>query len=278
MLVAGKIIGPNGWDLAVARLNENLTRDTSFGNLGTYAEGFGFAGLGDDTAVALAPAAGGRVLVAGNSRDTATSRLNAVVVQLLETGTPDPAFGDFGAIYFTNGSRSAAAQALRIDGQGRILVAGWIDGVNTADFWIHRLLPSGASDFGFGSGANAVIPFDLTGSPATDLETITALDIDAQGRILAGGIAIRDAGTQQHAAVAARLGANGALDTGFASAGRFVGTFAPPADADPGNAVSGIHATPGGVVMVGYSGGCAASLRLGGDALFANGFEATGGP
>lgn len=286
MLVAGAAWNGSSRDLAVARFNADFSKDAGFASQGTYLEGFGLAGLQDDRAIDVELAGGGLFVVAGNTVSSGGAQTNAVVVQFEANGVPDIDFGNFGGIYFTNGPRSVGAGAVRVDRFGRVVVGGWIGTVNSTELWLHRLLSDGSSDFGFGVGANVVVPFDLAGSSASNVDYATALDIDAQDRILVGGQAVRSANLDDTAAVAVRLNDTGTPDEGFAAGGKVVRNFAEPGivPSDIGNAVASIHATPLGTVL---SGGAvlgpsqqgvtpqyAATLRLaGGDPIFKSSFE-----
>ena len=131
--------------------------------------------------------------------------------------------------------------------------AGWLDTATSADLWLHRLLPDGSSDFSFGVGANAVVPFDLAGLAAANFDTATTLALDADQRLIAVGEGVRNAINRSSNVIAARFLPDGALDPAFGAGGKTVATFNPPAiiSLDYGNTVGNVHVTPRGLLLTG---------------------------
>ena len=287
LLLAGAArVGTTNLDFAVARIRADLVgADFSFGIQGCYLEGFGFSGLQEDHAIDIALRGDGRFLVAGYTQNTSTLQSNALLLQFNANGTIDGDFGNFGAIYFTNGNRSVVSNAVIVDTQQRAVVGGWIETATSADLWLHRLLPDGSSDFGFGVGANAVVPFDLAGLASANFDTATTLVLDEEQRIVAVGEGVRNPIDRSSNVIAARFLPDGALDTRFGAEGKTVATFNPPAiiSFDYGNTVGNVHVTPRGLLLTGANQGLPddfgfprhymATLRLTGDPVLATNFE-----
>lgn len=287
LLLAGAArVGSTNLDFAVARIRADLVgADFSFGVQGCYIEGYGLLGMQEDHAQDIALQDDGRFVVAGYTLNNSTYQHNALLLQFNANGTIDGDFGTFGAIYFTNGNRSVTGHAVVVDAQQRIVVGGWIDGATSADLWLHRLLPDGSSDFSFGVGANAVVPFDLAGLASANFDTATTLALDADQRIVAVGTAVRDYLNYSSNVIAARFLPDGALDPAFGAGGKSVATFNPPGiiNFDYGNTVGNLHLTPRGLLLTGASEGLPddfgfprhymATLRLTGDPVLSTNFE-----
>jgi uncharacterized delta-60 repeat protein len=222
-----------GEDFAVGRLTDNGYFDTSFGFFGgrTY---FGFSDLLggiNSYASAVAIDAQGRIVLAGTAtRDDAHGGGNDFAVgRLTDNGYFDASFGFYGGRTFFNfrdllGGTSAAAYAVAIDAQGRIVLAGSAtrDAAHGSgrDFAVGRLSDNGYFDESFGAFGRQYFGFrDITGGYI--YASAKAVAIDAQGRIvLAGG-----AGSSRHGGgdvfAVGRLSDNGFFDESFGSfAGR----------------------------------------------------------
>jgi uncharacterized delta-60 repeat protein len=214
----GKIvtIGDAGY---MARLNVNGTIDTSFGNGGT-------APTSIITGWALAVQFDGKIIAAGgpnsgrNSMTVARFNANGSVDDgSRKDPTPGDSFGSGGKIsidFFPNGySATANANAIQIDRNGRVIVAGiaWRNSNDAnKDFAVARLTPNGLLDPTFDGDGKAV--FDLSG--AQDQERGVALQAD--GKILLTGLASSSNPNNQNMGLI-RLNPNGTLDPLFGNGG-----------------------------------------------------------
>jgi uncharacterized delta-60 repeat protein len=181
---------------------------------------FDLGGALTDRAAAVAVQADGRIVVAGTVA-TGGSSWAPALARFLPDGSLDASFGNggkvvspFGVIAFND-----SIAALHLLADGRILVAGTADwGAGDQDFWVGRLLPTGAPDTTFGQiaavGATLVL-FDL-GHDLTD--TLGAMTVDRSGRILLAGTV--DVSSTNTDFGVARLSANGVLDTEFSADGK----------------------------------------------------------
>lgn len=148
-LANGRILlaGVAGGDFAVARLNSTGTIDATFGTGGAVR----FNISGTDVASAIAVQADGKILVAGESSG------DFAVARLLSTGALDATFGAAGKVRFNiAGTDRAFAMLLQLD--GKIVVAGDSSG----DFAVARLNTNGSLDSTFGVGGK--VRFNISGT------------------------------------------------------------------------------------------------------------------
>jgi uncharacterized delta-60 repeat protein len=182
--------------------------DPAYGTGGKTTVDFG----GDDLVEASVLQSDGSLVTVG---DTApgTGGDDMAVSRLTPSGAPDPAFGSGGkaTIDFTGGDDKALAVALQPD--GKIIVAGQTTGgLGGEQFAVARLTSVGALDPTFGSGGETTV--DFGGSQ----EGATGALVTPSGQIILTGFANPGATGLDFAA--ARLNANGSLDTTFGSAGK----------------------------------------------------------
>ena len=190
--------------------------DRSFGMEGNVV----FAPVDASTsAFAVAVAEDGRIVIGGwRWAFTETGMpYQAVVWRLLANGAPDLSFGNEGMVVIPTPAGSPVSPAvwsiLPLH-DGSLLAAG-----NVGGFGVAHLLADGQLDATFGVGGVATVAFDdLGGHDATAF----AIARDGDDRILLAGSGSGSGVTSSAVGVAARLSADGMLDTQFASAGRFV--------------------------------------------------------
>jgi uncharacterized delta-60 repeat protein len=174
---------------------------------------------------------GGKILVVGAAtHGNDSSNYDMAVLRLLEDGMIDDAFGNHGWAFvaFDLGSSLAdQANAIAIDSQGRIVLAGIAQSATSYDMGIARLLDSGEPDPDFGSGGRVVVAFNRGDSNADTAASITVLPDD--GLLIGGFVSgLIEVPTQNPVTtlhddfpVVARLKANGTIDPFFANNGRF---------------------------------------------------------
>lgn len=165
------------------------------------------------------------------------------LVRYLADGTLDPAFAGGGKTAVTLPGGSARAQAVVLQDDGRLVVAGVYDpsGSTPANFLVARFTSDGVLD----------PTFDGDGWTATDFGSTTdgawGVAIDGEGRIVAGGFAYATVATADFAL--ARYLNDGRLDTSFGGDGRVTTDFT--ASSDFGMALT-LDAA-GRIVVAGYS-------------------------
>jgi uncharacterized delta-60 repeat protein len=173
-----------------------IMRQTPIGaSDGTYAGGsalplgVSFAGAG---ALALDPS-GTTAYVVG----TAGGSAGAELLHITSAGALDPAFGQ-GSGRFALGSAAAAATAIAVQPDGKLVVAG-------APTFIGRVLPGGGYDASFGTLGIATLP--------TSFSSIAAVGIQTDGRIVVAGAAVANTVT------VLRLLPDGTLDPTYGTGG-----------------------------------------------------------
>jgi uncharacterized delta-60 repeat protein len=273
---------PANRDFGVARFNADLSRDNAFGTDGARLIAFDQGGNNDDYAEALALQPDGKIVVAGyatvttsghTSRDFAIARLNP-------DGSFDSTFGNAGRVWYGyfDPTLDQHAYAVKIDRQGRIVVAGshqW----NSLDydFLVMRLLPNGDLDTaGFlGTGVQFISFEGLVGRP-TSRDIAYDIALQSDGKIVLSGTANRGDTTSSFAV--ARLNDFGEDDTTFGTGSLRVGTFAPGSGTD--DFATAMALGPGGLYVAGRGASGSGSglvdfgiARLKLDLIFADGFQ-----
>ena len=175
-------------DFAVARYNSNGSLDTTFDTDGKVT-----IAIGSDSDIArdLAIDSTGKIVIAGNSSngtyyDFSLTRLNS-------DGSLDSSFGTSGKVITVIGPNEHQVNAIAIESNGKILVAGAYNG----DFAVVRYTNSGIGDTTFGTNGKVTTQFSFGSSYARDLV------IDNTGRIILAGLSTD--GTNEQTAVARYL-------------------------------------------------------------------------
>ena len=204
----GKIVvagfGTSEFDFIIARYTSAGTLDSGFGTGGIVTTDI----LGDDNGCnALALQSDGKIVVTGYAYDGAkyvfaTARYNS-------DGTLDSGFGSGGIVTTAFSTVEARANAIAIQSDGKIVVAGFGRNTNN-DFSVVRYTSAGALDTGFGTGGKKQV------SVGTN-DGATGIAIQSDGKIVVTGYA--QVSTPDYDWCAIRLTSAGALDTGFGSSG-----------------------------------------------------------
>jgi len=185
--------------------------DTSFGGGTLVTPG----GLTDDYVRGVAVQADGKAVVAGFGITTVASGTDFLLVRYLRDGGLDTSFGNGGkvATAFNNGGRSDEAQAVVVQPDGKILVAGTSDqGVSGYDFALARYNADGSLDASFGNGGRVITAF------GNGADKAYALLLQPDGKIVLAGDSAQGANGTDFAL--ARYNADGSLDSGFGSGGK----------------------------------------------------------
>jgi uncharacterized delta-60 repeat protein len=195
---------------ALARYNKNGHLDSSFGTGGKVVVTFDSS---SDYLYAPVIQSDGKIVAAGSTRGTAflLARFNA-------DGSLDQTFGNNGSVETTFGDPTAAARAVVLQADGKIIVVG-VSGAGSYselnDFALARYNPDGSLDPSFGTGGKVKTHFPgvfNTGSSATS----AALQFD--GKLVVGGHYKNERTPHQFAL--ARYNSNGTLDSTFGRAGK----------------------------------------------------------
>jgi uncharacterized delta-60 repeat protein len=221
IVVAGSADTGSGVDFAVARLTGDYgVLDTSFNHSGLQHFNFNTGGFNLDQANAVAMDPYGEIVVAGSAQGAAGT--DFALARLDPNGNLDTNFGGNGLPLFNfnlsgSGSDFDVAEALAVDGQGRIVVAGDAQTASGTDFAVVRLKADGTQFEGtLDSTFNGVGLQHFNFTPGgTDRDFPHALAVDGQGRIVVAG---DTTGNTSDFAVA-RLTPDGGLDPSFGGGG-----------------------------------------------------------
>ncbi len=181
--------------------------DRTFGGDGTVITRFA---LGDARAYAIATQPDQKVVAVGQV--TSSSGTRFAVARYDRDGSLDATFGNHGKVStgFV-GVGNAGAQAVALQGNGRIVVAGWAGNGGTSccsrfAFALARFDADGSLDTSFSGDGRVVTDFAKEGEA-------NAVALQANGKIVAAG---RAGG----AGVLMRFNPNGSLDTSFGHDGK----------------------------------------------------------
>lgn len=218
IVVAGNLLlSDRPRDFAVARLNPDLTLDETFAGDGTTSSDFNG---GSDIVFDVVVQTDNKILVggtAGESSDT-SARTNLAVERFNADGNLDRGFGDGNGKRFIDIEATDGAQALAIQPDGKILLAGYAETADDPFFWdgaIRRLNSNGSDDDSFGDSGQVITDFS---GHSTFLHSMA---LGAGGTIVvAGSNGLGNDGGDS--IEIARYLSNGAPDTSFAGSGKLL--------------------------------------------------------
>jgi uncharacterized delta-60 repeat protein len=222
ILVAGSCT--NGTtQFCVVRYNNSGSLDTNFGSSGTgkIFTSVGAAGgaFGGDNVAATTIQPDGKILVGGYCANSITS-ITFCAARYQPDGSLDPSFNGAGTVSPYLGTDSAFANALALQPDGKMLLAGYCSfPASNFDFCAVRLLSSGALDPTFGNSGSVTTSF----GPFDDHATTIALQPD--GKFLLAGDCNGASDNVNSFFCSARYNPNGTLDTNFGSAGKVLTDF-----------------------------------------------------
>lgn len=226
-------------DFVVARYHADGSPDAAFGDGGiTVTDFFGEY----DLAHAVAVQADGKIVAAGAANRDGGTRASFALARYNVDGSLDADFGVGGKVVagFFNTLKSANAVAVQPD--GRIVLAGYGEFNQRGDFALARFGRDGSPDFTFGFASVTLTEFPSGGAEAT------ALVLQPDGRIVVAGFANNSLGTTSDFALA-RYDRHGFLDRSFGKAGRTTIDFRGGVD----NAYAAAALPDGGIVLAGYA-------------------------
>jgi len=205
ILVAGSSDVNDDFQITVWRFRTNGALDKSFGGRGWVTTDFGNA------AFAIAIQSDDKIVVAGARSRPSDNDLNTsdiALVRYLSNGDLDPTFSRDGRVSTDSGS-SEGADAIAIQADGKIVVAGAMEG-NPDTAFVARYLPNGNLDGAFGNRGRVVFA-------AAQLTEANALNLQPDDKILVLGNG-RDLSLVFHPTLI-RLKSDGDLDDAFGDGG-----------------------------------------------------------
>jgi uncharacterized delta-60 repeat protein len=201
-------------DFAVARFNATGELDQTFGTGGKVTLDF-FSGTDHAEALEIQP--DGRILLAGFARG-ATGLTDFALARLNNDGSLDSSFGTGGKVTTGLAGAYAQARAMALQPDGSIVVGGTLSGPVGPGFAITRYLPNGTFDTTFGTSGWAITKFLKPKEGLTIYESLSALAVQQDGRIVAAGSAGSPQSDFRFAVV--RYLSDGTLDQSFGSRGK----------------------------------------------------------
>jgi uncharacterized delta-60 repeat protein len=236
LIVAGYAFNGDNYDFALARYNSDGTLDPSFGTGGWVLTDF-FDD--DDHGWAIARQVDGKLLVAGYA--TNGGEYDFALARYTVNGSLDATFDGDGLVV-TDINANDQGHAIAVQGDGKILVAGWSNNGTQDDFAIVRYNPNGSLDSTFDGDGRVVT--DISGNN----DRLTTVALDLNGKVMVGGMVYASVETGYDFALARYL-PNGSLDPSFSANGWLTFDFYAGDDS-----VQVLLMQPGGqVVVAGYA-------------------------
>jgi uncharacterized delta-60 repeat protein len=224
-------------DFALARFNADGTLDASFGVAGMVITDFANAA---DYVHALALQSDGKIVAAGSSDSNGVSKTDFALARYNTDGTLDTSFGTGGKVITDFVGASDSAQAIAIQGDGKIIAVGWAFNGTNNDFAMARYNTDGTLDTGCGGSGKVLRDFAGTHDEAS------AVAIQSDGKIVVGGNT--QVGTQRDFAIT-RFTSFCSVDTNFGATQYVSADFAGKDDRIAALTIQG----DGKIVATGYA-------------------------
>ena len=201
----GKIVVVGSDNFSVARYNTNGSLDTSFDRDGKVVT---TVGSGNSVATAVKIQSDGKIIVAGYTQTTPPFPNSFAVVRYNADGSLDSSFGSEGKVVTApavTGLSVVTGNAMVIQGDGKIVVAGSGENAGKTDFAVLRFNSDGSLDTSF--DADGIVTTAIgSGDDVGNALTILA------GKIIVAGSSFN--GTKTNFALV-RYNSDGSLDTTF---------------------------------------------------------------
>jgi uncharacterized delta-60 repeat protein len=234
-------------DFGVARYTSNGHLDRRFGAGGRVVTAFGGSGNAD-VANAVAIDWNGKVVVAGYSYSDASASTDFALARYNPDGTLDSTFNSTGKVLtdLSGSGNTDAAQAVAIDSNGKIVVAGYSNASGISyDFALARYNRDGTLDRSFNSTGKVLTDFSGSGSG----DVAYALALQSDGKIVVAGLS--DASGIPYDFALARYNPDGTLDSAFNFTGKVFTDFSESGSVDVARALA--IQSDGKIVAAGYS-------------------------
>lgn len=232
IVVAGRAYSGTNDDFALARYNTNGSLDNSFDGDGKLLTPIGLFG---DVANAVVIQPDGKIVAAGLT--STIGNLDFALARYNSNGTLDNSFDGDGIIITPVGPSSDVINAIALQADGKIVVAGSSSNGSDNDFALARYNTDGSPDNSFDGDGKQTIAFGSSGDVAY------AVAMQADGKIVAAGYS--SSPSNDDFAVA-RFNSNGSLDPSFDGDGRATSNIN-SGDAAYAMKLSGLRIYAGGV-------------------------------
>lgn len=243
IIVVGSSNDAGNANFALARSLPDGTPDADFGTDGKVTTDFNG---GPDTVVSVAIQSDGKIVVAGSAGISSTSTFLGItwttgfgVARYHPDGTLDTTFNSTGKVTTSFPGNSANAAKVLVQGDGKIVAAGYVHNGTDNDFALVRYNSDGTLD----------TSFNTTGRVLTNLgdnDVIQSMALQSNGKIVVAGFT--STGGSPHSALA-RFNSDGTLDTTFNTTGIVIASLLSPLDVLSSVAIQ----SDGKIVAAGYS-------------------------
>ena len=221
-------------DFVVIRYTADGSLDPSFGGTGIVATSLSSS---QDNATDVAVQEDGKLVVVGSTLVSTTNDI--AVVRYNPDGALDTTFGGDGIVTTGLGrSSSEIGNAVQVQADGKILVAGWTAASNDSDFVVVRYNPTGTLDTSFSGDG-------IARASVSQADTGTDVAIDPNGKVVVVGTITDPVSGIDFAAV--RYNSDGTLDTTFSGDGVVT---TPIGSAGKSDWAYAVQAQPDGKVLV----------------------------
>jgi uncharacterized delta-60 repeat protein len=196
---------------ALLRYSRNGRLDSTFGTGGKVVVMFNPI---SDYLFKVALQSDGKIVTAGSTSGTSflLARFNA-------DGSLDQTFGNNGSAETTFGDQTAAARAIVVQADGKIIVVG-VSGAGPYselnDFALARYNSDGSLDQTFGTGGKVRTHFPGVGNTGS---SATSVALQSDGKLVVGGYR-KQSDRTPHEFALARYNSNGTLDSAFGQSGK----------------------------------------------------------
>ena len=209
--VAGQSRQGGEMQFAVARYVADGRLDPGFGSGGLVVTGFPSGPFSSNaSARAIVVQRDGRIVAAGSRQTGPNAFESFALARYTSDGKLDPTFGSSGRVITSVGGGDSGAEAIAVQGDGKIVAAGQslrIDLDRDSRFALARFNVDGSIDAQFGREGSVVTDFGAKN------ESASALALQRDGRIIAAGVSGRSLAL-------ARYRSRGTLDPTFGSGGK----------------------------------------------------------
>lgn len=221
IIAAGYANGGYSTDFATMRFNADGTNDSGFGTNGLVRTDFAGTIDGGSRVVLLS---NGKIVVAGSVFDNSGANGDFALVGYNADGSLDASFGTNGKVRTDFNNMSDNGNDMTLTPDGKIVVCGYSGPSGAYDSAVARYNPNGSLDTTFDGDGKFVV--DLSGIGTID--GANGVAVQQNGKIVIVGRVLPSASaphTTPFELVAARINANGGLDSSFGSGGKVFTDF-----------------------------------------------------
>ncbi|WP_374073585.1 delta-60 repeat domain-containing protein [Bdellovibrio bacteriovorus] len=209
IIVIGHSNASGSDDFVIVRYNTDGSLDASFNSTGKVTTDIGTGTV--DYAFSMAVQSDGKIILVGDT--SASGSINFAVVRYNTDGSLDTSFNSTGKVITDISSGSYdVAHDVTLQGDGKIIVAGYSNISSNRDFTVVRYNTDGSLDTSFNSTGK--VTTDI-GSTSTDYGN--AISLQSDGKIIVVG---HSNAVGSNDFVVVRYNSDGSLDTSFNSTGK----------------------------------------------------------